>query len=103
MAKESSSGSGKSGSEEKRPAVISTINGDANTYFYRALADQQVDAKAISVMAFSIGERELLGADIFPVGHLAAWNYFQSIQSPENEAFVENVGGFQRATRQNDK
>ena len=66
------------GSEGKKTAVISTINGDANTYFYRELAAQQVDAKAIPVMAFSIGERELLDADIFPVGHLAAWNYFQS-------------------------
>src|SRR5882724_5369497 len=67
------------GSEGKKTAVISTVNGDANTYFYRELADQQVDANAIPVMAFSIGERELLGVDIFPVGHLAAWNYFQSI------------------------
>jgi urea transport system substrate-binding protein len=77
------------GSEGKKTAVISTVNGDANTYFYRELADQQVDANAIPVMAFSIGERELLGADIFPVGHLAAWNYFQSINSAENKAFVK--------------
>src|SRR6266446_662044 len=77
------------GSEGKKTAVISTVNGDANTYFYRELADQQVDANAIPVMAFSVGERELLGADIFPVGHLAAWNYFQSINSAENKAFVK--------------
>jgi urea transport system substrate-binding protein len=77
------------GSEGKKTAVISTVNGDANTYFYRELADQQVGANAIPVMAFSIGERELLGVDIFPVGHLAAWNYFHSINSPENKAFVK--------------
>jgi urea transport system substrate-binding protein len=77
------------GSEGKKTAVISTVNGDANTYFYRELADQQVDANAIPVMAFSIGERELLGVDIFPVGHLAAWNYFHSINTPENKAFVK--------------
>jgi urea transport system substrate-binding protein len=82
------------GSEGKKTAVISTINGDANTYFYRELAAQAVDANAIPVMAFSIGERELLGADIFPVGHLAAWNYFQSIKSPENEAFVKSWADF---------
>src|SRR3982074_1552357 len=76
-------------SEGKKTAVISTVNGDANTYFYRELADQRVDANAIPVMAFSIGERELLGADIVPVGHLAAWNYFQSINSAENEVFVK--------------
>ena len=45
-------------------------------------------------MAFSVGERELLGADTFPVGHLAAWNYFQSIKSPENEAFIKMWADF---------
>jgi len=82
------------GSEGKKTAVTSTINGDANTYFYRELAAQQVDANAFPVMAFSIGERELRGADIVPVGHLAAWNYFQSISSPENEAFVKMWADF---------
>jgi urea transport system substrate-binding protein len=82
------------GSQGKKTAVISTVNGDANTYFYRELVAQEVDANAIPVMAFSIGERELLGADIFPVGHLAAWNYFQSIKSPENEAFIKMWADF---------
>jgi urea transport system substrate-binding protein len=77
------------GSEGKKTAVISTVSGDANTYFYRELADQQVDANAIPVMALSISERELLGTDIFPVGHLAARNYFQLIKSEENEAFID--------------
>ena len=87
-------------SQGKKTAVISTINGDANTYFYRELAAQQVDANAIPVMAFSVGERELLDADIFPVGHMAAWNYFQSIKSPENEAFIKMWADF---TGQKDK
>jgi urea transport system substrate-binding protein len=82
------------GSQGKKTAVISTVNGDANTYFYRELVAQQVDASIIPVMAFSIGERELLDADIFPVGHLAAWNYFQSIKSPENEAFIKMWADF---------
>jgi urea transport system substrate-binding protein len=82
------------GSEGTKTAVISTVSGDANTYFYRELADQQVDAKAIPVMALSIGERELLGADIFPVGHLAARNYFQSVNSAENEAFIKMWADF---------
>ena len=88
------------GSEGKKTAVISTVNGDANTYFYRELAAQQVDANAIPVMAFSIGERELLGADIAPVGHLAAWNYFQSIKSAENDAFVKMWADFNEQRRQ---
>jgi urea transport system substrate-binding protein len=82
------------GSEGKKTAVISTVNGDANTYLYRELAAQQVDANEIPVMAFSIGERELLVADIAPVGHLAAWNYFQSIKSAENDAFVKMWADF---------
>jgi urea transport system substrate-binding protein len=82
------------GSEGKKTAVISTINGDANTYFYRELADQHFDANAIPVMAFSVSERELLGEDIVPVGHLATWNYFNSINSAENKAFVKMWADF---------
>lgn len=82
------------GSKGKKTAVISTINGDANTHFYRELATQHVDAKAIPVMAFSVGEREWLGAGIVPVGHLAAWNYFYTINSSENKAFVKMWADF---------
>jgi urea transport system substrate-binding protein len=82
------------GSQGKKTAVISTINGDANTHFYRELVEQQVDANAIPVMAFSVGERELLGAGIVPVGHLAAWNYFHTINSAENEVFVRMWADF---------
>jgi urea transport system substrate-binding protein len=78
------------GSAGKKTAVISTINGDANTYFYKELAAQKVDASAIPVMAFSVGERELLGTDAKPLkGHLAAWNYFHSVKSLENDAFIK--------------
>ena len=74
----------------KKTAVISTINGDANTYFYKELTTQQVDSSVIPVMAFSVGERELIGVDTKPLaGHLAAWNYFHSVKSPENDAFIK--------------
>ena len=77
------------GSAGQKTAVISTVNGDANTHFYKELVAQAVDAATIPVMAFSVGERELLGLDTkLLAGHLAAWNYFQSVKSPENEAFV---------------
>lgn len=82
------------GSEGKKTAVISTINGDANTYFYRELAAQHVDARTIPVMAFSVGERELRSIGIVPVGQLAAWNYFHTINSPENEVFVKMWADF---------
>jgi len=69
--------------------VISTINGDANVGFYNELAAQGVTADDIPVVAFSVGEEELSGLDTEPlVGHLAAWNYFMSADTPENEAFI---------------
>ena len=80
----------KFGSEGKKTAVVSTINGDANVPFYKELGNQGVKATDIPVIAFSVGEEELAGIDTKPlVGHLAAWNYFQSIDTPENKAFIE--------------
>jgi len=73
----------------KPTAVISTINGDSNVPFYKELANQGLKATDIPVVAFSVGEEELRGIDTKPlVGHLAAWNYFMSIKSPENTAFI---------------
>jgi urea transport system substrate-binding protein len=70
--------------------VISTINGDANVGFYNELAASGISADDIPVVAFSVGEEELSGLDTSNlVGHLAAWNYFQSADTPENEAFIE--------------
>ncbi|MEN0040355.1 MAG: urea ABC transporter substrate-binding protein [Pseudomonadota bacterium] len=77
------------GSAGKKTAVVSTINGDANVPFYKELGNQGVQASDIPVVAFSVGEEELAGFDTAPlVGHLAAWNYFQSVEAPENEAFI---------------
>jgi urea transport system substrate-binding protein len=74
----------------KPTAVISTINGDSNVPFYKELANQGVKAEDIPVMAFSVGEEELRGIDTTPlVGHLAAWNYFMSMDTPENKAFIK--------------
>jgi urea transport system substrate-binding protein len=73
----------------KKTAVVSTINGDANVPFYKELANQGISAEDIPVVAFSVGEEELAGLDTEPlVGHLAAWNYFMSVDTPENEEFI---------------
>jgi urea transport system substrate-binding protein len=70
--------------------VVSTINGDANVPFYKELANQGIKAEDLPVVAFSVGEEELSGIDTSNlVGHLAAWNYFQSVDTPENKAFIE--------------
>jgi len=77
------------GSTGKKTAVVSTINGDANVPFYKELANQGIKAEDIPVVAFSVGEEELAGFDTTPlVGHLAAWNYFQSVDVPVNEEFI---------------
>ena len=82
-------------SEGKPTAVVSTINGDANVPFYKELANQGISAEDIPVIAFSVGEEELSGLDTVPlVGHLAAWNYFMSVDSPENDAFIDAWHGF---------
>ena len=78
------------GSAGKKTAVVSTVNGDANVPFYKELANQGLKATDIPVVAFSVGEEELAGIDTAPlVGHLAAWNYFMSVDTPENKAFIE--------------
>jgi urea transport system substrate-binding protein len=80
----------KFGSAGKKTAVVSTINGDANVPFYKELGNQKISAEDIPVVAFSVGEEELSGIDTKPlVGHLAAWNYFESIDTPANAAFIK--------------
>ena len=80
----------KFGSAGKKTAVVSTINGDANVPFYKELGQQGVAATDIPVVAFSVGEEELAGIDKGPlVGHLAAWNYFMSIDNPTNAEFIK--------------
>jgi urea transport system substrate-binding protein len=85
----------KFGSAGKKTAVVSTINGDANVPFYKELGNQGIKATDIPVVAFSVGEEELAGIDTKPlVGHLAAWNYFESIKTPENTAFIKQWHDF---------
>ncbi|MDR1686135.1 MAG: urea ABC transporter substrate-binding protein [Desulfovibrio sp.] len=85
----------KFGSAGKKTAIISTINGDANVPFYKELANQGVSAADIPVMAFSVGEEELSGIDTKPlVGHLAAWNYFMSVDKPANAEFIKKWHAF---------
>ncbi|MDF2996260.1 MAG: transporter substrate-binding protein [Xanthobacteraceae bacterium] len=85
----------KFGSAGKKTAVVSTINGDANVPFYKELGNQGIKATDIPVVAFSVGEEELAGIDTKPlVGHLAAWNYFESIDTPANKDFIAKWQAF---------
>jgi urea transport system substrate-binding protein len=81
----------KFGSAGKKTAVVSTINGDANVPFYKELGNQGISAEDIPVIAFSVGEEELSGIDTGPlVGHLAAWNYFMSVDAEVNDDFIDS-------------
>jgi len=83
------------GSAGKKTAVVSTINGDANVPFYKELGNKGIKATDIPVVAFSVGEEELAGLDTKPlVGHLAAWNYFESVESPANKKFIKEWHAF---------
>jgi urea transport system substrate-binding protein len=91
------------GADGKQVGVISTINGDANVGFYKELAAANVSADDIPVVAFSVGEEELSGLDTSNlVGHLAAWNYFMSADTPANAEFIaawhEFIGSTDRVT-----
>jgi urea transport system substrate-binding protein len=73
-----------------KTAVISTINGDSNVPFYKELGNAGLKATDVPVVAFSVGEEELRGVDTKPLlGHLAAWNYFQSVKNPVNNEFIK--------------
>ena len=75
--------------------VLSTINGDSNVPFYKEFANQGLTSSDCPIMAFSVAEDELRAMDVPPlVGHLAAWNYFQSLDLPENAKFVANFKAY---------
>jgi urea transport system substrate-binding protein len=75
--------------------VLSTINGDSNVPFYKEFANQGLTSDDCPIMAFSVAEDELRAMDVPPlVGHLATWNYFQTIKTPENKTFVKNFKAY---------
>ncbi|MEM0915984.1 MAG: transporter substrate-binding protein, partial [Planctomycetota bacterium] len=79
--------------------VLSTINGDSNVPFYTEFANQGLTSDDCPIIAFSVSEDELRAMDTSKlVGHLAAWNYFMSVDSPANEDFVK---AFQKYCEEN--
>ncbi len=78
-----------------KTCILSTINGDSNVPFYKEFASQGLTAAQCPIMAFSVAEDELRAMDTkFLVGHLAAWNYYQSLPSATNKTFVKNFKAF---------
>ena len=74
----------------KPDVILNTINGDSNIAFFRGLREAGITPDRLPVVSFSISETELpeLGAEAM-AGNYAAWNYFQSVDTPENRAFLE--------------
>ena len=70
--------------------ILNTINGDTNVSFFRALRAAGITSEKIPTISFSIAEEELTtlsAQDV--VGEYAAWNYFMSIDRPQNHAFIQ--------------
>ena len=74
----------------KPDAVFNTLNGDSNVAFFKQLRNAGVSADDIPVMSVSVAEEEArgIGPDNL-AGHLTAWNYYQTTDTPENEEFVK--------------
>jgi urea transport system substrate-binding protein len=79
--------------------VLSTINGDSNVPFYKEFTNQGLRSENAPIMAYSVAEDELRGMDTSAlVGHLAAWNYFQSVENASNKKFVQAFKAYAKKT-----
>ncbi|MEV1135998.1 urea ABC transporter substrate-binding protein [Rhodococcus coprophilus] len=71
-------------------AVFNTLNGDSNVAFFREYTNAGLNAKDMPVVSVSIAEEEVVGIGAQNIeGQLTAWNYYQTVDSPDNTAFVE--------------
>lgn len=79
-------------------AIFNTLNGDSNVAFFKQFVDAGYTAADIPIMSVSVAEEEVksIGTE-FLSGHLVSWNYYETVDTPENEAFVaayhEYTGG----------
>ncbi|MCB0180534.1 MAG: urea ABC transporter substrate-binding protein, partial [Anaerolineae bacterium] len=70
-------------------AIFNTLNGDSNVAFFKQFKDAGFTPEDLPVMSVSVAEEEVRGIGPENIaGHLTAWNYYQTVDSPENEAFV---------------
>jgi urea transport system substrate-binding protein len=69
--------------------IINTLNGTGNVSFFKQMSEKNYTSDDYMTMSFSIAEEEVatIGSDILQ-GHLVSWNYYQTTDTPENEAFV---------------
>lgn len=86
--------------ETQPDVILSSIVGDSNVPFYRALKEAGFGPEKLPVVSFSIGENEAHAFDpLIIAGHYSAWGYFESIERPENKAFIERFKARSKSTR----
>jgi urea transport system substrate-binding protein len=70
--------------------IFNTLNGDSNVAFFKQYKDAGYTADTLPTLSVSIAEEEVggIGVDNI-VGHLVAWNYYETVDSPENTTFVK--------------
>ncbi len=75
--------------------VYNTLNGDSNVAFFKQLRDAGISAADLTTLSVSIAEEEAvaIGGDVME-GHLVAWNYYQTTDTPQNAAFVSAYHDF---------
>jgi len=77
-------------SAAKADAVFNTLNGDSNVAFFKQYKNVGLTAQSMPVLSVSIAEEEVGGVGIENLkGQLTAWNYYETIDSPENAKFVK--------------
>jgi urea transport system substrate-binding protein len=77
-------------SQAKPDAVFNTLNGDSNVAFFKSLRSAGITAATMPTVSVSVAEEEVVGIGPDNVaGHLVAWNYYQTTESPTNSAFVK--------------
>jgi len=70
--------------------ILSSVVGDSAIPFARAVRAAGLEPASTPLVTFAVGENELRGgAAAAMAGQYAAWNYFQSLDRPQNKAFVQ--------------
>ncbi|MBE9096408.1 urea ABC transporter substrate-binding protein [Tychonema sp. LEGE 07203] len=74
----------------KPDAILNTLNGDSNVAFFQKLREAGLKPEDLPVMSASVAEEEVRAMGPSNIaGHLVVWNYFQTVDTPENRKFVK--------------
>jgi urea transport system substrate-binding protein len=74
--------------QAKPDLIINSVVGDLNLLHSRVLQAAGITPQKTPTLYLSVSELELMGMSTQAVGDFAAWNYFQTVDRPENHAFV---------------